>query len=152
MKFYYDKYGALTSSELQTLTKGSSNIPFECYFNAISNLSHYATISFERNDGTTINDLAMTSFGEGFKYTLRDKGVLSLAGSFKITFKVKQNSSQTIVASATTTLTILDSVGNVSTDVNISEAQYNSLLEEMNLKLDAVSGLGKNNEFVTQLF
>lgn len=157
MKIIFDNLGAVREGDYanEIINQGSHNVN-KIYF-AIENeeaqnnyLNYIATASFTFSNQESVSDVVMSatrfSFNDveynGYLLSL-GKTLTAISGETSITFRVKDNSGNTILTTQPIVKTITRTDGNNKV-INITEAQYESLLEAVNNKVSVESGEAKN--------
>ena len=157
MKIIFDNLGAVREGDYanEMINQGSHNVN-KIYF-AIENeeaqnnyLNYIATASFTFSNQESVSDVVMSatrfSFNDveynGYLLSL-GKTLTAISGETSITFRVKDNSGNTILTTQPIVKTITRTDGN-NPVINITESQYESLLQAVNNKVSVESGEAKN--------
>ena len=157
MKIIFDNLGAVREGDYanEIINQGSHNVN-KIYF-AIENeeaqnnyLNYIATASFTFSNQESVSDVVMSatrfSFNDveynGYLLSL-GKTLTAISGETSITFRIKDNTGNTILTTQPIVKTITRTDGNNKV-INITEAQYESLLEAVNNKVSVESGEAKN--------
>lgn len=154
MKIIFDSLGSITSSDFAdaVINQGSHNVnkiyvAFDAEEYQSNYLNYFATASFSYSNDQTADSIAMSAQSFDFNdktyygYVISlTKELTSVYGDVSITFRLKDSQENIIVATQPIVKYITKTDGNDPT-INLSELQYNQLMNTINSKIDTINGV-----------
>lgn len=145
MKIYFNILGVVISTDTtdEAIRQGNVGNTIKAYFSGKDNSGFTARMNYTRPDGSNITNLVMLPDQDDhtmFKYVLNDEWYCAIDGEATLTIYLYDGNGD-IAASGQVLIPIEDTDYNEDDTVVLTQAQYNSLLAAISLKLNVASGI-----------
>lgn len=145
MKIYFNTLGVVTSTDTtdEAIRQGNVGNTIKAYFSGKDNAAYTARMNYTRPDGSSITNLVMIpdpTESTMFKFVLNDEWYCAVDGEATLTIYL-YNGNGDIAASGQVLIPIEDTDYDDDDTVVLTQAQYNSLLAALALKLNTANGI-----------